>query len=83
MGSSFAVPFILSRRRDKVTMNRSVERSALVTVWSGNRFIQVCVIKGNDRFPDDFRDLRHDGIAERSQSVHEAGNPIIASTSEG
>lgn len=26
--------------------------------------------------PDDFRDLRHDGVAEGSNAVHSAGNPM-------
>jgi len=39
---------------------------------------------GYSRFsPDDFRDLRHDGVSEALNSVHPRGNPISHSTHVG
>ena len=36
-----------------------------------------------DDSPDDFRDLRDDGVAEGSKTVHPSGNPMSHSTHVG
>jgi hypothetical protein len=38
---------------------------------------------GSDQPPDDFRDLRDDGVSEGALCVHPIGNPMNASSQRG
>ena len=44
---------------------------------------RLCDFQRDNRFADQFRYLRDDGISEAVGSVHPEGNPIITSKSEG